>query len=87
MDRVEEIEVAIQHLPPEEYQRLVQWFRSREQTRWDDQMDKDSSAGKLDFLFEEAERESAQGFFGSGRRGSELRRQPQFLGPVQRAAR
>ncbi len=61
MDRVEEIEVAIQHLPPEEYQRLVQWFRSREQTRWDDQMDKDSSAGKLDFLFEEAERESAQG--------------------------
>jgi hypothetical protein len=61
MDRVEEIEAAIQHLPPEEYQRLVQWFRSREQARWDEQMDRDSSAGKLDFLFEDAERESAQG--------------------------
>jgi hypothetical protein len=61
MDRVEEIEAAIQHLPPEEYQRLVQWFRSQEQARWDEQMDQDSSAGKLDFLFEEAERESAQG--------------------------
>jgi hypothetical protein len=61
MDRVEEIEAAIQHLPPEEYQRLVQWFRSREQARWDEQMDRDSSTGKLDFLFEEAERESAQG--------------------------
>jgi len=60
MDRVEEIEAAIQHLPPEEYQRLVQWFRSLEQTRWDDQMHRHSSDGKLDFLFEEAERESAQ---------------------------
>jgi hypothetical protein len=61
MDRVEEIEAAIQHLPPEEYQRLVQWFRSREQARWDEQMDRDCSAGELDFLFDEAERESAQG--------------------------
>jgi hypothetical protein len=61
MDRVEEIEAAIQGLPPEEYLRLVQWFRAREQTRWDEQMDRDSSAGKLDFLFDEAERESSQG--------------------------
>ena len=61
MDRVEEIETAIQALPPEEYHRLVQWFRAREQARWDDQMDRDSASGKLDFLFEEADRESAQG--------------------------
>jgi hypothetical protein len=33
----------------------------REQTRWDDQIDNDSAGGKLDFLFSEAERESAQG--------------------------
>ena len=51
MDRVEEIEAAIQGLPPEDYKRLVQWFLAREQTRWDEQMDRDSSAGKLDFLF------------------------------------
>jgi hypothetical protein len=61
MDRVEEIEAAIQGLPPEEHKRLVQWFLAREQTRWDEQMNRDSSAGKLDFLFEEADRESAQG--------------------------
>jgi hypothetical protein len=61
MDRVEEIEAAIQGLPPEDYRRLVQWFLAREQTRWDEQMDRDSSSGKLDFLFEEADRESAQG--------------------------
>jgi len=61
MDRVEEIEAAINGLPPEEYRRIVQWFRAREQTRWDDQMDRDSCSGKLDFLFGEAESESAQG--------------------------
>jgi hypothetical protein len=61
MDRVEEIEAAITGLAPDEYGRLVQWFRAREQARWDEQLDRDSSAGKLDFLFREAEEESAQG--------------------------
>jgi hypothetical protein len=61
MDRVEEIETAIDQLPPEEYRRIVAWFRAHEQSRWDEQMDRDSSAGKLDFLFAEAESESAAG--------------------------
>jgi hypothetical protein len=61
MSRVEEIEAAIDALPPEEYRRIVQWFRVREQRRWDDQLDADSSKGKLDFLFNEAESESAKG--------------------------
>ena len=61
MDRVEEIESAIDGLPPEEYRRVVEWFRAREQRRWDEQEDADSSAGKLDFLFDEAESESASG--------------------------
>jgi len=60
MERLEEIEAAIASLPPEDYRRLVEWFRKREQARWDDQMDNDSAAGKLDFLFREAESESAQ---------------------------
>ncbi len=61
MDRVEEIEAAISSLPPEEYRRIVDWFRAREQRHWDEQMDRDSAAGRLDFLFREAETESAQG--------------------------
>jgi hypothetical protein len=61
MSRVDEIEAAIDGLPPEEYRRIVQWFRVREQRRWDEQLDADSSAGKLDFLFDEAESESAEG--------------------------
>ena len=61
MSRVEEIETAIEGLPPEEYGRIAQWFRVREQRRWDERMDADSLAGKLDFLFDEAESESARG--------------------------
>ena len=61
MDRVEEIEAAIDELPPEEYRRIVEWFRVREQRRWDEQMDQDSAGGKLDFIFEEAETESQKG--------------------------
>jgi hypothetical protein len=39
---------------------LAEWFRAREQERWDEQIDNDSS-GKLDFLFGEADSESEQG--------------------------
>ncbi len=61
MGRVEEIKAAINNLPPDEYRQLSQWFRELEQSRWDEQMDQDFAAGKLDFLFDEAESESAQG--------------------------
>jgi hypothetical protein len=55
MSRVEEIEDAITRLSPEEYQRLARWFLEREQSQRDQQMDRDSACGKLDFLFEEAD--------------------------------
>lgn len=61
MNRVEEIGAEIDGLAPEEYRRIVQWFRVREQKRWDEQLDSDSSTGKLDFLFDEAEDDSVSG--------------------------
>ena len=61
MDRVKEIEAAIDSLPPEEFRRFVRKFRQRDQEQWDEQMDRDSVSGKLDFLFEEAEDESQKG--------------------------
>lgn len=60
MDRVQEIEAAISRLPPEEFRRLTEWLRSLDQSRWDEQMDRDSSTGKLDFLFDEAALGSTQ---------------------------
>jgi hypothetical protein len=59
MERVEEIESAIDRLPLEDYKRVVAWLREHERSRWDEQMDRDSLEGRLDFLFAEAESESA----------------------------
>jgi hypothetical protein len=74
LDRVEEIEAAINGLPPEEYRRLSQWFGELEQTRWDEQIDRDSAGGKLDFLFAEAGNESALGLLHGGPPRSEAGR-------------
>lgn len=57
VDRVEELEAAVSGLAAEDYRRFAEWFRALEQARWDEQMDRDSSSGKLDFLFAEAESE------------------------------
>lgn len=57
MRSVEEIEQAIENLPPDEFRKIAQWFREREQRQWDEQLDRDSAAGKLDFIFDEAESE------------------------------
>ncbi len=61
MDRVEEIESAIERLAPEEFTRIARWFRERDHVRWDTELDTDSASGKLDFLFDEAEHEFAHG--------------------------
>ena len=59
--RVEEIQVAIESLPYQEYVRLRQWLSERDWGKWDRQIEADSESGKLDFLIEEALNEKAQG--------------------------
>jgi len=50
---VEDIENAILKLSPQDYARFLEWFRERDQQMWDDQMDRDAAAGKLDFIRQE----------------------------------
>lgn len=61
MTRVQEIEIAIESLSPDEYARLRQWFTERDWEQWDRQIAADSEAGKLDFLIQEALAEKKQG--------------------------
>jgi hypothetical protein len=61
MGRVQEIEAAIDRLPPEEFREVADWLRARERERCDAEMDSDSASGKLDFLFDEAEKEVLEG--------------------------
>jgi len=59
--RVEEIQIAIESLPPREYIRLRQWFSERDWEKWDRKIEADSESGKLDFLIDEAFDEKAKG--------------------------
>ena len=54
MSRVEEIEQAIAQLDPNEFSEVARWILELDQKRWDDQLDRDATAGKLDFLRNEA---------------------------------
>ena len=61
MTKVEEIKVAIEALPKEEYVKLRRWFTERDWLEWDRQIEADSAAGKLDYLIEEAFEEKKMG--------------------------
>jgi len=54
MRRVEEIERAIQELNHDEFAQIAERVHAIEQEHWDAEMDRDASAGKLDFLIAEA---------------------------------
>ena len=54
MRNLEELEMAVAALPEEEYKQFRRWFLERDWERWDEQIEEDSKAGKLDFLIAEA---------------------------------
>ena len=61
MTTVQEIETAIEGLPPEDFLALVDRLRNRHADEWDRQIAEDAAAGRLDPLWEEARREIADG--------------------------
>jgi len=54
MSTIQEIKEAITDLPDAEVIELRRWLSEREWERWDQQIERDSASGKLDFLLEEA---------------------------------
>ena len=61
MNTVEEIEKAVERLAARDLEKLLSWIDERRQAQWTRQMDKDAAAGKLDFLYEEADAERQAG--------------------------
>ena len=61
MSTVEEIKRAIEQLPREDFWKVSEWVIEQRDDEWDRQIDEASAAGKLDFLFEEAEAERKAG--------------------------
>ena len=54
MTRLEEVEMAVESLPEDEYGRFREWFLERDWEKWDRQIEADSASGKLDFFVREA---------------------------------
>ncbi len=54
MSTVEQIEAAILKLSSQELSQLAGWVLDLDEQRWDEQIEQDIAAGKLDFLAQEA---------------------------------
>ena len=54
MSTLEEIEAAVQRLPPARRAEFRAWFLSFDASNWDQQMEDDMSTGKLGWLANEA---------------------------------
>ncbi len=61
MTQVEILQAEIESLSSGDFLLLRQWFVERDWQRWDDQIESDASAGKLDFLKAEAEAAKQRG--------------------------
>lgn len=61
MTQLEAIQVAIETLSREDFAQLREWISERDWQNWDQQIERDSAAGKLDFLWEEAQAAKRQG--------------------------
>ena len=54
MVSITEIQEAIRILPETEYAQLRKWISDLDWERWDQQLEADAEAGRLDFLIAEA---------------------------------
>ncbi len=61
MSRVEEIEVQIKALTPEELKTFRAWFAEFDAALWDQQLEADATAGKLDGLAKQALKDHREG--------------------------
>jgi response regulator of citrate/malate metabolism len=58
---VQEIEVAISQLKPEEFNQLENWLAEYKSEQWDKQIEADAKAGRLDKLINQAKEDYKNG--------------------------
>ncbi len=54
MSTLVEIEAAIERLPRNDFQQLREWIAERDHEQWDQQLEADVAAGRLDQFAQEA---------------------------------
>jgi hypothetical protein len=58
---ITEIEAAIESLPKSEFHSLMNWLDDFRERMWDEQIEADVEAGKLDEIIAQAKRDSESG--------------------------
>ena len=61
MTGLAEIKEAIQNLPPADFAEIARWFNDLQEGLWDQQIEADAAAGRLDFFKEQVEQALAAG--------------------------
>ena len=61
MDKVERLEEQVQELSPDELAQFRAWFLEYDWAAWDQQVERDVQAGKLDGLADQTLRDHAAG--------------------------
>jgi cytochrome c553 len=56
-----EIKNAVRELSPKELAELAAFISKQDNAAWNEQIEDDTASGKLDFLFDEADRERIPG--------------------------
>jgi hypothetical protein len=61
MSKIDELKADIEKLPGEQVAELFRWLSYKEWVSWDNEIQADSQAGRLDFLVREAHEAKAKG--------------------------
>ena len=61
MSQVEQLEEAVRRLSPEDLALFRAWYSKFDSELWDQQLDADVAAGRLDWLAQEAQRDLESG--------------------------
>ncbi len=61
MPKVEDIKQEIEKLSEEEYRQIRNWLLEKDWAKWDEEIERDSQEGKLDFLIEQARKAKREG--------------------------
>lgn len=62
MTKIDDIKQTVAQLSPDGMKAFRDWFEVLQEQLWDEQVEREVKAGKLDFLKEEAKREHAAGW-------------------------
>lgn len=61
MAKLDELKREIEELPTEQVSELFRWLSAKDWQRWDEEIESDSRAGKMDFLQREAREAKSKG--------------------------